>query len=79
MTLHLECFGITPEGPMGPPPQGRRRRPWVPLPPLGPFGSLGPFWPLVLGSLVPWGWDGGGVPGRGVKRLGLLNIEILKC
>ena len=53
-------FGITPKGPMGPSPQGRRRRPWVPL---GPFGSpwvpLGPFgspWP-------PKSWGSPRVPG----------------
>ena len=39
---------------MGPFPQGRRRRPWVPLGPLdSPWVPLGPFGPLVpFGS--PW-------------------------
>ena len=36
-------FGITPRGPVGPSPQGRRRRPSVPLGTLGfPWVPLGP-------------------------------------
>ena len=58
-------FGITPKGPMGPSPQGRRRRPWDPLGPfwcpwvpLAPLGPLPPLGLWVLGSLggLGWGW-----------------------
>ena len=46
-------FGITPKGPMGPSPQGRRRRPWVPF---------GPLWvPLVSLAPPPLPW----VPPKG--------------
>ena len=46
-----------PKGPMGPFPQGRRRRPWVPLGPLGspwvPLGPPGCPWVPLLGPLGP--------------------------
>ena len=45
---------------MAPSPQGRRRRPWVPLGPFGspwvPLGPFGPPWP-------PRSWGSPGVPG----------------
>ena len=59
MAFHSEWLRNNPKGPHGPiPPQGRRRRPWVPLGPLGspwvPLGSLGSPW-FPLGSLgFPW-------------------------
>ena len=51
-------FGITPKGPMGPSPQGRRRRPWVPFGPLWvPLVSLAP-------PLPPWVPPKGSAPCR---------------
>ena len=51
-------FGITPKGPMGPSPQGRRRRPWVPFGPLWvPLVSLTP-------PLPPWVPPKGSAPCR---------------
>ena len=52
-------FGITPKGPMGPSPQGRRRRPWVPLvslgsPPLGPPKGIGTLQKRQRGVLKVW-------------------------